>query len=165
MSTLLEHILEVEPDLEWQDDSPPKVTDTLGARRLMIAIRQAEREAEETEALLKDITQAYKQRIDKAKERADLLRQSLETFIRDINGGQKLSLPDVGTAYLAKRKAKVEITDRGLVQQKYGNKFQKAVFDETAFKEHALKVVEETGEVIEGVKYIPEHQALQIRGV
>ena len=154
------------PELyDEQVEIPEQVPDVVSARRLMIAIRQLAKEIEQTKQTKAAVVASYDAKVDALEERKAKAEGYLRDYLINANGGEKLALPDVGTAYLAKSKPKIEITDMELVKSRWGDAemYTKRVFDPTKFKQDALRHMQETGEIPEGCQYIGETQDLRIR--
>ncbi len=153
------------PELyDEQVDAEPAV-DVVSARRLMIEIRQLLREIVKTQEIKKAVLATYDARIDTLEERKARAERYLRDFLLNANGGEKLALPDVGTAYLATMPEKVVVSDKKAAEAKYRAQFVKTTtaFDETRFKEWALKQIKTTGEIPDGCEYVPETRDLRIR--
>lgn len=154
------------PELyDEQVEIPEQVADVVSARDLMIGIQQIKKEIETVKQTKAAVLASYDARLDTLVERKARAEGHLHDYLINANGGEKLSLPDVGTAFLAKVDAKVAIADKKAAEAKYGAQFRKSTttFDETRFKEWALKRVTTTGEIPEGCAYVPETQDLRIR--
>ena len=146
-----------------QVEIPEQVADVVSARRLMIAIRQLAKEIEQTKQTKAAVVASYDARLDTLEERKAKAEGHLRDYLINANGGENLALPDVGTAYLATSKPKIEITDMALVKSRWGDQYTKQIFDPTKFKQTALKHMQETGEIPEGCAFVPETQDLRIR--
>lgn len=152
------------PELyDEQVEIPEQVADVVSARRLMISIRQLAKEIEQTKATKAAVVASYDAKVDTLEERKTKAEGYLRAYLTNANGGEKLALPDVGTAYLATSKPKIEIVDKATVESVFGTLFTKAVFDLTAFKKSALENALDTGEIPPGCQFVPETQDLRIR--
>lgn len=152
------------PELyDEQVEIPEQVPDVVTARRLMIAIRQLAKEIEQTKATKQAVLASYDAKVQTLEERKAKAEGYLRDFLLNANGGEKLALPDVGTAYLVKSKPKIEIVDKAVVESVFGKLFTKTVFDPTAFKKAALEQVQSGGEIVAGCQYVPETFDLRIR--
>ncbi len=154
------------PELyDEQVEIPEQVPDVVAARRLMIGIRQLAKEIEQTKQYRAAVVASYDAKIDTLEERKAKAEAHLRDYLINANGGEKLALPDVGTAYLATVNAKVVVSDKKAAEAKYRAQFVKTAtaFDETRFKEWALAHIRTTGEIPEGCTYVPETSDLRIR--
>lgn len=153
------------PELYAEAVEVEQAADVASARRLMIGIRQLEREIETTQQTKKAVLATYEARIDTLEERKAKAEGHLRDYLLNANGGEKLALPDVGTAFLAKSKPRIEITDMEAVKREWGDAaiYCKQVFDPTAFKRAVLEHMQATGEIPDGCEYVPETQDLRIR--
>lgn len=146
-----------------QIEMPEQVADVVSARNLMIAIRQLAKEIETVKQTKAAVLASYDARIQTMEERRAKAEGHLRDYLLNANGGEKLALPDVGTAYLARTKPKIEITDKAAVESAFGTLFTKTVFDPTAFKKAMLERVQAGYEIPAGCEYVPETQDLRIR--
>lgn len=152
------------PELyDEQVEIPEQVPDVVTARRLMIAIRQLAKEIEQTKATKQAVLASYDAKVQTLEERKAKAEGYLRDFLLNANGGEKLALPDVGTAYLVKSKPKIEIVDKAVVESVFGALFTKTVFDPTAFKKATLERIQAGYEIPEGCEFVPETQDLRIR--
>lgn len=94
-------------------DTSLEVRDAMGVRDLMLRLAALDKEADQVAALQDAILDRYRQRLAGIHEEQQKLRDSIDAFIRHVNGGEKVSIPDVGTAYLTTKNkgGKVKIAD------------------------------------------------------
>lgn len=154
------------------DEAQDPITDPnspLAVRTYLFRVRAAEREIERLTELKKTVTAKYDLRVGKLAEDMEFCRQQIFNFITQINGGQKVSFPDAGTAYLTTVKEKVEIENQQALEEHikeasaYDQLLKKPALDPTKAKGWALEQVKSTGELPVGCKYIPESKTLTIR--
>ena len=80
-------------------------------RGLMLADRQIERQIEKAGEQLKVLQELYKAKIAALESNLQYVRRGIEAYIRLVNGGEKVSWPDVGVAFMAKVPEKIVVTD------------------------------------------------------
>lgn len=140
--------------------TPADQYDVIAVRRLLIRIGQAEQKKEQTAEILKSVTATYQDEMDKHDREIRMLRERVEGYVR-MRG--TVSLPDVGTAYLANEKAKVAVVDQSLAKKYAEAKgYVKPMADVTACK----NAIQEAGEVPpegSGLEWTPETEGLRIR--
>jgi len=89
----------------------PSTWDELRVRDALLELRAMDAERERLADLASQIVARYAEQQARLRERADMIRQSVQNYLTERNGGQKLAFPDVGTAYLTTRKAKAKVVD------------------------------------------------------
>lgn len=139
---------------------PADQYDVVAVRRLLIRIGQAEQKREQTAAILKSVTATYQEEMERHEREVKTLRERVEGYVRTHGN---VSLPDVGTAYLATEKAKVAVVDP-TAAKKYAeaNGYVKPTADVTACK----NAIQEAGELPpegSGLEWMPETEGLRIR--
>lgn len=134
----------------------------LVGRAELYRIHKAEREIDRLKGILAAITEAYRQRIDRHEDAIAYHRASL---VQMLEHGEKVSFPDLGTAYLTTVRARVEVTDRQMaekVAEELG--CMVAVPDMKALKARvASQVTEGTGEIPPGFEFVPERKTVTVK--
>lgn len=136
--------------------------DLYDVRKAMLAIAKHEKAKADRKTLLARIIDDYKCADEADDQQIAFLRGAIEGYIVNVNGGQKVSIPDAGTAYLSKRAAKVEVADEDKAKTFVGYA-TKEVPDWTATKKAALAQVVAGEEIPEGFAFIPESKTLVIK--
>lgn len=136
--------------------------DLYDVRKAMLSIAQREKAKADRKTLLARIIDDYKRADEADDQDIAFLRGAIEGYIVNVNGGQKVSIPDAGTAYLSKRAAKVEVADEEAAS-KFVGYATKVVPDWTATKKAALAQVVAGEEIPEGFVFVPESKTLVIR--
>lgn len=167
------------------DSLDPGNWDELQVRDALVLLKALDAEAHRLDDLANQIVDRYMARKKKLVERADAIRASVKTYIERFNGGEKLSFPDVGTAYLTTRKAKVSVTDPAELENWMAMEGRDAcvvlkeapmdakatlelLFDEMGWRvaDNGL-IVDSDGEIVaelpEGIDTTPEGKTLAVR--
>lgn len=156
LNELLDEPVDLEPEgLDIRDER--------ALRSAMLRVAQLQRDAEVTKRRKKMVTETYDQELAQLERQEAMFRDSIETYIKRHNAGEKVRFPDVGTAYLGRVDPKIAITDRDAFEAALGALFTKPTFDETAAKQHALERAVETGELVPGTELIQADETLRIR--
>ena len=135
-------------------------------RGLMLADQGIERQIEKAGEQLATIIDLYKAKIEALHSHQNYFRRGIEAYIRIVNDGKKVAWPDVGTAYLAQRKEKIEITNESealaVLKQEGMKEAIKAV--EKIIKKEFDACYNAKPSAFKGcVKVLPEHTELNIR--
>ncbi len=88
----------------------PTPADEIRIRRMMLARKYIEKEADRLTMLRDAIIEEWNGRINKKLEEVNSINDFIERFLKDANGGKKLSL-DVGTATLRRTAPKTKVID------------------------------------------------------
>lgn len=161
----------------------PATWDEMQVRDALLELKALEAEAHRIDDLANQIVDRYMLRKRKLVQRADAIRESVRNYITERNGGEKIAFPDVGTAYLTTRKAKIKVADPELFESEALNHLVEtgAVYDQTFNAKRALELVLDelgltvtttgelvtsTGEIFDlnGVEVTPEGKTLAVRG-
>lgn len=105
--------IDVDGALIALETDPRSQLSVLGARAIMLRLKQITTEREANGRLLEAVAMPYKQRDAQLAKENDRLRDSLQAFLTQTDG--KVSIPDAGTAYLSKRGPKVNVTDKEML--------------------------------------------------
>lgn len=137
----------------------PTPDDLHGVRGLLYAIKELQAEKEQVKELKRKVMRDYDEHVEKLEERENHIRLAVKNYC-ERHG--KAVVPDVGTAYVSKVKAKVEVVDE--------EAFSAWVIDErlmkpdlSAGKKRAKELLESTGEIVDGCEVVPERQTLGVR--
>lgn len=119
----LEHGEEVAVDVDQlletlSEDELSELDGALAVRALLLEMRRGRRDAERLRRLRDAVAIPYEMRLDALSQREQRVREVLDDFLRR-SGTSKVSLPDVGCAYLTTRRAggKLRITDPAEFEQ------------------------------------------------
>lgn len=132
----------------------PTPADEIRIRKMMLARKYLEKEADHLTLLKAAIVEDWDQKIKKKLDDAKSIDEFIERYLKDVNKGKKLSL-DVGTATLRRSAPKAKVIDQdkaraflqehnqleaylkpgvldvSLLQRSYMNQFEKLVEDQT----------------------------------
>jgi len=114
-------LLDPEPDADQLATAIAQHSDWVPAmeiqvRGLMFADRAIEREIDHAGDQLQVIVNLYKAKIEALETRQAFFRRNIEAYIKLVNGGNKVSWPDVGVAYMGKAPSKLDIQDEAKVK-------------------------------------------------
>lgn len=157
---MLNELYDEETGIEPGDEDTFEITDELVLRSTMIRTFQLGREQDKVKATLDSVAHAYRAQLERLDREQERLRSSIAAYV-ERNGKQRF--PDVGTAYLAEGKPKIEIVDRDALKAEVGDLFTKEQFDETGAKHYALEQATEHGVIVAGTELVPGGPRLQIR--
>lgn len=155
----------------------------LAVRDLLARAQAAYAERDRLKALKAEIAQRYDERIASLEAQASAYRQSIEAYLVRWNEGRAVSFPDVGTAYLTTRHAKITLTNAEAFEAWLETAGLPVPMVETFDKKTALALVQgeggryfldteqnalidrRTGEVVDvaGVEVEPESKTLALR--
>lgn len=131
------------------------VEDDMTCRDAMIDIHRIGQEAVRLRTLIAAITERYRKELAELDEREDFLREQIARYL-EITEQKSVNFPDIGRATLRRTPDKVLIADMDVVKQEYGERFVKPAFDETAFKQWAKERWLMDGELVRGIRALPE---------
>lgn len=134
--------------------------DELAVRNALIRMQQLERDLEKASARRKAVEGAYRQQEERIQRDIGWLRKSLQDW---LERGGEAKFPDVGTAYLQRGDARIEIVDAAAFKEALSAMFTKEVFDETGAKRYALEQATTAGELVAGTALVPGGPSLRIR--
>ena len=99
-------------------DTSLEVRDALGVRDLMLRLAKLEQDAAALRELRDQVLDRYDQRLKGMADESEQIRGSIEAFILHVNGGEKVSIPDAGTAYLTTKNkgGKLKVTDAAALE-------------------------------------------------
>lgn len=166
-----------------ETDLSTVIGDEMAVRDALLELRALDAERERLNTLAVQIVDRYHGKAEKLRARAELIRQSVQNYITERNGGEKVAFPDVGTAYLTTRKAKLDVTDAveleawlyeqghdALIVEKRtfdAKKTLELLIDEQGWRvAKAGLIVDADGEIVEavpGVEGKPEGKTLAVR--
>lgn len=154
------HELQDEPTGLEEVDATFAPTDELSVRGILIRLEQLGRDAEKVKGRRDAVAASYDDQLARIEEQRAWLRSSLQVW---LERGGEAKFPDVGTAYLAKGKPKVQVVDRDAFRAATGDVFVKLTWDETWAKGYALEQALEQGEILPGVELVPGGPELRVR--
>ena len=147
--------------------------DEFGVRRLLRRLAYLGREADTLRTLKQKVTLRYDDAIKGREAEATAVKELLTAHLHRVDGG-KVRIPDVGTAFLSKRKPKLVVTDAEafeawVLERSKAGKFPETVlyrqvFDETAARALSLTYSVETGELPAGAELVGERREVTVRG-
>lgn len=131
-------------------------------RHLLLRLIDLERRRDLVKAQAADITSIYRTKVAGIEEQIERARDSIHVCI--TRKGDRVVWPDLGAAYLTKKGASVEVTDRERFQAwAFDRAFVKPVLDESAAKRAAVESVEAGEEIPPGVDYVAASERLTVR--
>ena len=157
---------EVEAELDW-GGTPDFAADRDGlgplpGRLELIRILKGEGEIERLKGILAAITEAYRHRIERHEAAISVHRASVVAMLEH---GEKVSFPDLGTAYLTTLRARIEILDKTAAEMA-AEEFRctMQVADMKALKTKVMaQVTDGTGEIPPGMQFVPERKSVTIK--
>lgn len=135
-------------------------TDELAVRGILIRLEQLGRDAAKVKERRDAVAASYNDQLERIEEQTSWLRSSLQAW---LERGGEAKFPDVGTAYLASGKPKIQVVDRDAFRAATGDVFVKETWDETWAKNYALEQALEQGEILPGVEIVPGGPELRVR--
>lgn len=138
-----------------------EIQDELAVRSVLIRLEQLGRDADSVKRRRDAVVATYNDQLQRIDEQAEWLRRSLAAYVERT--GEKVSFPDVGTAYLSKGKPKLRIVDRDAFRAATADVFVKETWDETWAKNYYLDRALETGEIPPGCELVPGGPELRVR--
>lgn len=164
-------LLDPDPDVDELTTAIAQHSDWLPqaeyeVRGLMLADRQIERQIEKAGEQIKVLVDLYKAKIAALESNQQYFRRSIEAYIRIVNGGAKVSWPDVGTCYMAKVLEKIVVVDEAAA---IATLKAEGMLEPIKSREYLDKRVFDTiynarpGVFKECVKVLPETEELRIR--
>jgi hypothetical protein len=138
-----------------RDETLDDVTDQMSCRDAMVDVHRLSKEQLELKTTLAEITERYKNRVRDLEEKEDQLRENIARWL-EISERTTIDFPDVGKATLRRTPDKVLIADMEVVKSSYGDRFTKPAFDEPAFKAWAKERWLMDGELVNGIRALPE---------
>lgn len=160
-----EMILDLHTDDELPDLGEP-FDDPLLARRLLIALAVCERKVEKLKATMAAIMGEYQSRIDFEQDKIRQIRDSLTIY---IERGGDCSFPDVGTAYLQRRKPSAKVSEDEtfagwLIRQGHPEMIETdQVYRFTPGARKVANAAVAAGEVPPGCQLVPEQTSLVVK--
>ena len=157
-------------DEEYHDpddiDQPAETFDLPVIRRFLIRLAQIDRERDEMSSTKAAIVARYDERDRELRAQAEKIRDTVRDWIERFHDGQKVSFPDVGTAFLRKTPEKIRVDDADLFRRwALAEGLTKSVLDETSAKKLALEHALQSGELVPGVALEPAGVGLTVKGV
>jgi hypothetical protein len=141
-------------------EKPPNDLGITEIRRMMIRLRQVDREREKLTELRNAVVAPYNERIARYNSDEQVIRARLQAFVEAYGNA---AFPDVGTAYLQTQKAKVDVVDASKAKKwATDNGFVKEEADVTAAK-NSLRDAGEVPPEESGMEWVPERAVLAIR--
>lgn len=142
--------------------------DELGVRRLLRRLAYLSREGDTLKAMKRAIAAKYDEAVGKRDGETSEIKALLTTHLHLVDGN-KVKVPDVGTAFLGKRQPKLEVTDaeafEAWARERFGKDVVKEVFDDTAARAAALGQLlnKRDGELPAGTELVPERREVTVR--
>lgn len=165
---MIPELLDEHVDVSVEDGREPDATDV---RRWLIRVAQIEREEGRVGTLRAAVVAEYDARLAELERQREDLRAKTLDWVERFNGGKKVSIPDVGTAYLAKRAPRLVVEDDDLFENAVteltgaDERMYRRSFDKGAAREWAAKRLEETGEIVPGAAVEPARVSLVVKGL
>lgn len=155
------------------------------ARDLLLELAAIAAERDQVKSLMGAVLDRYKHKLDQLTDRETVCRSALEQYILQVNDGEKVAIPDAGTAYLTTKNkgGKLTIADEEALLTFLRRRFPQIVEaatvstvkvnDALALAADELdiiptadgKVITTAGEVVElpGIGAEPESKTLAVR--
>lgn len=150
-----------EPDFDADIRTGVQREPQLPGRMELIRIARAEREIERLKGILGTITDAYRHQIEKHETTVAFHRAGLQALLEH---GEKVSFPDLGSAYLTSVAARIDVVDKDQaekVAEELGCvRYQP---DMKQLKAKVLGMVEQTGEIPPGLVFVPPRRTVTVK--
>lgn len=144
------------------DTAHDAVMDDMTCRDAMIDIARLADEHTRLRTLLVEITDRYRERMKELDDKEDYLREQITRWL-EVTDQRKVDFPDLGSATIRRTPDKVLIEDMERVKSEFGDRFTKPTFDEPAFKAWAKERWLMDGELVGGIRALPEGRIVAIK--
>lgn len=160
---MLEELQGEQVDVTADLAADPTSLDELAVRRMLIRLQQLEAEANQVHAVGQAVAATYAERVQALRAQATDIRANVQRYIEHVRGGDKVVYPDVGTAYLTKRKPRLYVSNQAEVEDWAGDKFYKRTLDTQAVLAYADGQAQASGELLPGIGRQPATTTLAVR--
>lgn len=161
-SPMLEQLYDEEVgELHLPED--PQAVQLQDVRRMLVRLRQLERDQAQVQAARDAVVDSYTQRLTEIADQVAMLRGNLLSVLERGPFGTKLDFPDAGKLHLSTVAASLKLANQEAAVGTYGYRFSRAVCDVPAMNKWAKEHYTSTSQVPEGYELVPSRKTLVVK--